>query len=434
MKKVAFHTLGCKVNTYDTEAMMELFENSGYQIVDFDDKADVYVVNSCTVTNIGDKKSRQMIRKAKKQKDDSLVVVTGCYAQTAPEDLEQIPEVNLIVGTQDRNRIVDLVENITNHTQHFNVVKDIMSLKEYEELKISKVKDRIRAFIKIQEGCDQFCSYCIIPYARGPIRSRKIENIIKEAKEVASKGYKEIVVTGINVSSYGKDIEDVSLIDVLNALNEIEGIQRIRLSSLEPMLLKQDFIEKLLNVDKLCDHFHLSLQSGSDRILNLMNRRYTTKEYSGIIERIRKYYPTCSITTDVMVGFPEETENDFMDSLRYIERIGFSKLHVFKYSKRTGTPAAKNENQVPQWVKEERSKKLLALSHRLEEQYSRQFILIKKEVLFEQHMKERDDFYLGHTKNYLLVGVESKENIINQSKDVLLQGTLDNFLYGIIKQ
>lgn len=433
MKRAAFHTLGCKVNTYDTEAMMELFEKSGYDIVDFNSEAEVYVINTCTVTNMGDRKSRQMIRRAKKQKEDSIIVVTGCYAQTSPEDLKKIPEVNLIVGNQDRHRIVDLVENIYDSSHQLNWVKDIMHTTEYEELKISGVKDRIRAFIKIQEGCNQFCSYCIIPYARGPIRSRNLDNIVNEAQNIAAQGYKEIVITGINVSSYGKDLGGISLLDVLYGIDKIRGIERIRLSSLEPMLLTGDFISKLANVKKLCDHFHLSLQSGCDKTLKNMNRKYTTSDYRKIVNNIRRIYPDCSITTDVMVGFPEESEEDFVESYKFIEEISFSKLHVFKYSKRKGTPAAKNVNQVAQQDKDRRSKMLMTLSEHMEVKYQNQFIGKEKEVLFEQFVED-EHIYQGHTKNYLLVSAESKENIINCIKNVSLKEINKDSITGKLKK
>ncbi|RBP68919.1 threonylcarbamoyladenosine tRNA methylthiotransferase MtaB [Alkalibaculum bacchi] len=434
MKTAAFHTLGCKVNTYDTESMMELFEKAGYEIVSFEEQADVYIINTCTVTNVGDRKSRQMIRKAKRVSPQAIVAVTGCYAQTSPEDLKKIPEVNIIIGNQDRNRIVQLVEEKKVSGHNIDIVQDIMKTKEYEELKISKVKDHGRAFIKVQEGCNNFCSYCIIPYARGPVRSRSIENILEEGRQIAGQGYKEIVITGINVSSYGRELEGVTLIDVLKGLNKIEGIERIRLGSLEPMLLDEEFIMGLEDIDKLCDHFHLSLQSGSDEVLKKMNRKYDTKTYKTIIDNIRKVFPQASLTTDIMVGFPGESHENFRESYEFIDQIGFSKLHVFKYSKRQGTPASKMDNQIPESIKEERSKEIIQLSDKLEKRYYKQFLGKKMTVLIEQSSKEDYNIYQGHTTNYILVKIQSNKNMINQTIPVEIKEIRTGFVNGIHKE
>ena len=434
MKTAAFHTLGCKVNTYDTESMMELFEKAGYEIVDFEEQADVYIINTCTVTNVGDRKSRQMIRKAKRVSPQAIVAVTGCYAQTSPEDLKKIPEVNIIIGNQDRSRIVQLVEEKKISGHNIDIVQDIMKTKEYEELKISKVKDHGRAFIKVQEGCNNFCSYCIIPYARGPVRSRSIENILEEGRQIATQGYKEIVITGINVSSYGRELEGVTLIDVLKGLNEIEGIERIRLGSLEPMLLDEEFIMGLEDINKLCDHFHLSLQSGSDEILKKMNRKYDTKMYKTIIDNIRKVFPRASLTTDIMVGFPGESHENFRESYEFIDQIGFSKLHVFKYSKRQGTPASKMVDQIPESIKEERSKEIIGLSDKLEKNYYKQFLGKKMAVLIEQSSKEDYNIYQGHTTNYILVKIQGNKNMINQTIPVEIKEIHTGFVNGIHKE
>lgn len=434
MKTAAFHTLGCKVNTYDTESMMELFEKAGYEIVDFQQEADVYIINTCTVTNVGDKKSRQMIRKAKRISPEAIVAVTGCYAQTSPEDLKKIPEVNIIIGNQDRHRIVQLVEEKRVSGENIDIVQDIMKTKKYEELKISKVKDHERAFIKVQEGCNNFCSYCIIPYARGPVRSRSIKNILEEGRQIAAQGYKEVVITGINVSSYGRELEGVTLIDVLKGLNEIKGIERIRLGSLEPMLLDEDFIMGLENIDKLCDHFHLSLQSGCDEILKKMNRKYDTKTYKSIIDNIRKIFPQASLTTDIMVGFPGESHENFKESCEFIHKVGFSKLHVFKYSQRKGTPAAKMEEQVAETIKEERSKEIIELSEKLEKDYYKQFLGKNMTVLIEQSAKGDYNNYQGHTRNYILVKVQSHKNIINQTIPVEIKEIHTGFVSGIHKE
>ncbi|WP_303861826.1 tRNA (N(6)-L-threonylcarbamoyladenosine(37)-C(2))-methylthiotransferase MtaB [Alkalibaculum bacchi] len=434
MKTAAFHTLGCKVNTYDTESMMELFEKAGYEIVDFEEQADVYIINTCTVTNVGDRKSRQMIRKAKRVSPQAIVAVTGCYAQTSPEDLKKIPEVNIIIGNQDRSRIVQLVEEKKISGHNIDIVQDIMKTKKYEELKISKVKDHGRAFIKVQEGCNNFCSYCIIPYARGPVRSRSIENILEEGRQIATQGYKEIVITGINVSSYGRELEGVTLIDVLKGLNEIEGIERIRLGSLEPMLLDEEFIMGLEDINKLCDHFHLSLQSGSDEILKKMNRKYDTKMYKTIIDNIRKVFPRASLTTDIMVGFPGESHENFRESYEFIDQIGFSKLHVFKYSKRQGTPASKMVDQIPESIKEERSKEIIGLSDKLEKNYYKQFLGKKMAVLIEQSSKEDYNIYQGHTTNYILVKIQGNKNMINQTIPVEIKEIHTGFVNGIHKE
>lgn len=433
MKTVAFHTLGCKVNTYDTEAMMELFEKADYEIVHFENKSDVYIINTCTVTSMGDKKSRQMIRKAKRKNPDAVVAVTGCYAQTSAKELEKIPEVDIIVGNQDRNSIVSLVEKLKESGKKISIVQDIMHTKEYEELKITKVKDRTRAFIKIQEGCNNFCSYCIIPYARGPVRSRTVENILDEARNIAEQGYKEIVVTGINVSSYGKELVGTSLIHLLESLNRVKGIERIRLGSLEPMLIDEDFVYGLKGIDKLCDHFHLSLQSGSDEVLKRMNRKYDKLTFEKIVRGIRESFPQASITTDIMVGFPSEGEEEFDESYEFIKKIGFSKLHVFKYSRRKGTPAAKMDNQIPEPIKEKRSKKVIELSNLLEEEYAKKFIGESKVVLFEQRSKEDYNIYQGHTTNYLLVQAYSQEDLIGKLISVELTAVKLNYMEGRIK-
>ncbi|RBP45491.1 tRNA (N(6)-L-threonylcarbamoyladenosine(37)-C(2))-methylthiotransferase MtaB [Garciella nitratireducens] len=422
MKKVAFYTLGCKVNTYDTEALAEIFEKEGYTIVNFHEKADVYVINTCTVTNLGDRKSRQMIRKAKKINTDAIIVVAGCYAQTAPEELIKIPEVNLVIGNKDRKNIVGLVEKILERKKDkINAVSNIMKEADFEELSVHEMKGKTRAFIKIQEGCNQFCSYCIIPYARGPIRSRKPESVLKEVKKLAESDYNEVVLTGIHVASYGKDLGQGSLLQLMQEIHKIEEIQRIRLSSLEPRLLTEDFLKSLSELDKFCPHFHISLQSGSDRILKAMKRKYTTAEYKQYVKNVRKYFPLASITTDIMVGFPGEGEEEFQETYHFAKEIAFSKIHVFKYSPRKGTPAAKYPNQVKGEIKEERSKKLIALAEKMEREYYKQFIGTTKKILFEQEVPSRNGYYEGLTDNYIRVFAKSSEDIKGQIKSILLE-------------
>ena len=331
MKKVAFYTLGCKVNQYETEAMIELFEHAGYEHVQSEEYADVYVINTCTVTHMSDRKSRQYIRRVKKKNPNSVIAVVGCYSQVAPEEILDIEEVNLVMGTNDRRHIVEKVEAVTCNDK-VSTVDDIMKVKEFEEIEITQTNGRTRAFMKIQDGCDRFCTYCIIPYARGRVRSRDLDNIVEEVKLLASKGYKEVVLTGIHVASYGKDIKDkeVKLLDVIKAVNEIDGIERIRTSSVEPILFTDEFVEEISKMDKVCPHFHLSLQSGCDATLDRMNRRYTTAEYREIVERLREKMPDVAITTDVIVGFPGETNEEFKQTYEFLKDIELSQMHIFK--------------------------------------------------------------------------------------------------------
>lgn len=403
MKTVAFYTLGCKVNQYETEAMGELFQRAGYEIVDSEEKADVYVINTCTVTNLGDRKSRQFIRRAKKINPEAIVAVVGCYAQTSPDEVLSIEGVNIILGTKDRNKIVAYVEKVKEESEKINAVEDIMQIKEFEEMTIGEIKGKTRAFLKIQEGCNQYCTYCIIPYARGPVRSRKLEDIIKEVKRLADHGFKEVVLTGIHVASYGRDLECTSLLDVIRAVHEVDGIERIRLSSIEPTIATEEFVREISKMEKVCPHFHLSLQSGCDATLKRMNRKYTTGEYKTIVERLREYMPDLSITTDIMVGFPGETEEEFEATLNFVKEIQFSQIHVFKYSPRKGTPAAKYKNQVPAEIKNIRSEKLIELARESTIKYNERFIGRIKKVLFETASTEMEGYYEGLTDNYIRV-------------------------------
>ncbi|WP_432664585.1 tRNA (N(6)-L-threonylcarbamoyladenosine(37)-C(2))-methylthiotransferase MtaB [Wukongibacter baidiensis] len=413
MKKVAFYTLGCKVNQYDTEAMIEIFEKKDYEVVENDEVADVYVINTCTVTNLGDRKSRQFIRRSKKKNPDSIIVVVGCYAQTASEEVMNIEGVNLVLGTNERNKIAELVESIKMN-EKINYVDNIMEVKEFEELSIEKVMGKTRAFLKIQEGCNQYCSYCIIPYARGPIRSRKLENIISEVKRLSGNGFKEIVLTGIHIASYGKDLEDVSLIDVIKEVHKVEGIERIRLSSVEPNLLSDDFIREIKTLPKFCEHLHMSLQSGADETLKRMNRKYDTAGYRKIVEKLRREIPDIAITTDIIVGFPGETEEEFNNTFDFVKEMAFSQIHVFKYSPRKGTPAAKFVDQVPGDIKSIRSEKMITLGNELMDSYRSRFVDKELDVLFENHYGDDKNMIEGLTENYIRVAASGEENYIGK--------------------
>ncbi len=426
-KTVSFYTLGCKVNQYESEAVSSIFEKNGYEVVSFDQSADIYIINTCTVTNLSDRKSRQAIRKAKKTNPDSIVTVMGCYAQTSSEEILKIPGVNLVIGTKDRNSILDYINRLEEGECRINAVDNIMTSRSFEELKVNTYKERTRAYLKIQEGCSQFCSYCIIPYARGPIRSRKPEDIIGEVRELSQNGYTEIVLTGIHLASYGKDLKTTDLLDIIKSLNGIEGIERIRLGSIEPTTITEEFVLAAAEMPKLCPHYHLSLQSGCDATLRAMNRKYTAEEYSKSVELLKKHIPDVAITTDIMVGFPGETEEDFLSSMDFADRIGFSKIHVFKYSPRKGTPAAESADQITPEIKEARSEKMLALSDRLEEQYLGRFIDREMDVLYEQALVDKKGYIEGLTSNYIRVAAEGTEDMtgkIVMTKLIKISGSL----------
>jgi len=429
LRKVAFFTLGCKVNQYETEAMMELFESRGYEVVGTDDRADVYVINTCTVTSLGDKKSRQFIRRAKRLNDEAIIGVVGCYSQVSPEEVEKIEGVNVIIGTNNRKQIVDVVEDI-NVWDKIVLVDDIMKVTEFEELKIETIKDKTRAFLKIQEGCNQYCSYCIIPYARGPIRSRQPENIISEVKRLAENGFKEIVLTGIHVASYGKDLECVTLTEVLKKVHEVEGIERIRLSSLEPRMFSDEFISAIKNMPKFCNHFHLSLQSGSDSVLKRMNRKYTTLEYANIVDRLREELDNPSFTTDIIVGFPGETNEEFEETYAFANRIGFSQIHVFKYSPREGTPASKMSDQVHGDVKSDRSSKLISLTQKMSDDYMESFIGQEVDVLLEGEYEQMPNYLEGLDDHYLRICSEAPKRMKKTMQKVRITERRGEVLIG----
>ena len=430
MKKVASHALGCKVNQYESEAIAELFAQKGYEIVDIDEWADIYIINTCTVTNFGDKKSRQLIRKVKRQNPEAVVAAIGCYAQTAPDEIKNIEGVNLIIGTKGRKDIVDLVESYVPEMGVVSTVGQIAKEREFEHLTISKLADRTRAYLKIQDGCSQFCSYCIIPYARGPIRSRDPEDIMDEVKVLAENGFKEIILTGIHVASYGKDLKGVTLLDVIKRVQEQEGIERIRFSSVEPNIVTEEFASELSKLDKVCDHFHLSLQSGCDRTLKRMNRKYDAAGYERAVEILRKYFPNVAITTDIIAGFPDETDEDFEKSLEFAKKIGFSKIHAFPYSPKRGTPAAVMPNQILNAVKNERTSRLIEASDRMADEFIKSFEGRAMPVLYEREIEH--NIYEGYTTNYIRVLSESSENIKNKIIDTEIVSSEDEKAIGRI--
>ena len=414
--KVAFLTLGCKVNQYETNGMIQQFQERGYEITEFEDVADIYIINTCTVTNMSDRKSRQFLRQAKKNNSDSIVVAVGCYVQVSKDELEALPEIDLALGTNDKTQIVDYIEKYIDEKSKKETLDNILYDAKFEDFGTVTYTEKTRAVIKVQDGCDRFCSYCIIPFARGKIRSRKPESVIEEITEISKNGIKEVVITGIHVASYGRDFEnDYRLIDLLEEINKIDGIERIRLGSIEPLLITEEFMERFIKLEKVCHHFHLSLQSGCTETLKRMNRRYTAGEFEVIVDRIRKYYNDAILTTDIIVGFPDESEEEFKTTYEYLKRINFYKMHVFKYSPRKGTKAAEMKNQIPGDVKELRSKKLLELSDNNEIRYLDSYIGKDVEVLFEEFDGE---YYKGHTANYIMVKVKSEEDLSNKIKMV----------------
>ncbi len=428
--KAAYCTLGCKVNQYDTQAIQEMLEKEGYETVDFTDVADVYVINTCTVTHIGDKKSRQMISRAHTLAPDAYIVVVGCYSQRAPEEVKQLPGVSLVIGTKDRTNIVEMIKSLHKGDNAVNAVSDIRSETEFEELCAVR-EGKTRAQLKIQDGCDRFCTYCAIPYARGPIRSRKLDNIKKELEKLAQGGYKEVVLTGIHLMSYGKDLGgDINLIDAIKQADDINGIKRIRLGSLEPQLMTEESIKYLAENKKICRQFHLSLQSGSATVLKRMNRRYTPEKYEKCVEALRKYMPDCAITTDIIVGFPGETEEEFNETLEFVKRIRLSKIHVFPYSRRSGTVAYNMPNQIEKSIKEKRVSILSALGKELESEFEQSFIGTEQSVLFEETI---DGLTQGYTGNYIKVKVDGNQALHNEIKYVIIDGNENNYLIGHIK-
>lgn len=447
--KVHIFTLGCKVNIYETGAMEEQFIKHGYELTD--DIADVYVVNTCSVTNIAERKSRQMLRRAKELNPKAIIVACGCYAQVAGKEIANIPEVDIIIGNNEKTQIVNIIEEYKKNKQE-EIISDVMHQNNFLDFGITTYTEMNRAVIKVQDGCDRFCTYCIIPYARGKVRSRVPENILEEIKEISKKGIKEVVITGIHLASYGKDFKEEAvekyrknygydekytkftpnddlhsggfrLIELLEQINKIDGIERIRLGSLEPKLINEEFINRLSKIAKICPHFHLSLQSGCDKTLKAMNRRYTTEEFEKSVELIRKYFKEVSLTTDIIVGFPGETDEDFDKTYQFLKQIKFYKMHIFKYSPKKGTVAEKMPNQIDGKIKEERSKKLIELSNKNEEEYNRNNIGKIVKVLFEEKVGE---YYKGHTTNYITVNAKYNENVIDKIKEVKIENTYKN--------
>ncbi len=426
MKKAALHNLGCKVNAYETEAMQHLLEDAGYEIVPFTQKADVYVINTCSVTNMADRKSRQMLHKAKKNNPDSIVVAAGCYVQTSEKEVLNDLSVDIVIGNDRKHDLVRLLEEYSLDSVN-DTVDDINDGKhDFEELFIDQTKEHTRAFIKVQDGCNQFCSYCIIPYARGRVRSRRFENVIAEVERLAANGFKEVVLTGIHLSSYGVDFEEATgLLELIQAVNAVKGIERIRLGSLEPKIVTELFASELSKLDKICPHFHLSLQSGCDATLKRMNRKYTTKEYERGCELLRKYFVHPAITTDVIVGFPGETEEEFEQTKAYLEHIHFYEMHIFKYSKRKGTRAAVMPDQIDEQIKAARSEKLIALGHDMSKEFRKFYIGKNEEALFEEKAVIGDkEYFVGYTKEYVKVAKKTDENLENQIVSGRISGML----------
>lgn len=436
IKTIAFITLGCKVNQYETNAMAQKLIKKGFEIVEHNQKADIYIINTCTVTNMSDRKSRQMIRRAKDINPKAKIIAVGCYVQVSRKEIENIEEIDLVLGNEEKVDIVKYCEEIIKNEKEAQVktleevlpekttdLKDVMHTKEFAEFGEITYTEKTRAVIKVQDGCDRFCSYCIIPYARGRVRSRKPENVIDEITEIAKKGIKEVVITGIHIASYGKDFKKkYELIDLLEEINKIEGIQRIRLGSIEPLLITEEFVQRLSKLEKICEHFHLSLQSGCDETLKRMNRRYTTQQFKEITKRLRNTYPDVNLTTDIIVGFPGETEDEFEKTYKFLKEIKFYKMHIFKYSPRKGTKAAEMKEQVPPEIKEERSKKLIELSDKNEKEYNQEYVGKEVEVLWEE---EKNGIYKGHTKNY--VQVEMLKQDLEDSKEKIknIENTID---------
>ena len=426
MRKAALHNLGCKVNSYETEAMQHLLEEAGYEIVPFTQKADVYVINTCSVTNMADRKSRQMLHKAKKNNPDSIVVAAGCYVQTSEKEVLNDLSVDIVIGNDRKHDLVRLLEEYSLDSVN-DTVDDINDGKhDFEELFIDQTKEHTRAFIKVQDGCNQFCSYCIIPYARGRVRSRRFENVIAEVERLAANGFKEVVLTGIHLSSYGVDFEEaIGLLELIQAVNAVKGIERIRLGSLEPKIVTEHFASELSKLDKICPHFHLSLQSGCDATLKRMNRKYTTKEYERGCELLRKYFVHPAITTDVIVGFPGETEEEFEQTKAYLEHIHFYEMHIFKYSKRKGTRAAVMPDQIDEQIKAARSEKLIALGHDMSKEFRKFYIGKNEEALFEEKAVIGDkEYFVGYTKEYVKVAKKTDENLENQIVSGRISGML----------
>ena len=430
MRTAALHNLGCKVNSYETEAMQQLLEEAGYEIVSFHEKADVYIINTCSVTNIADRKSRQMLHRAKKQNPEAVVVAAGCYVQSAAEELKADLAVDVIIGNNKKQDLVPILEEYFKDRTDSSHVIEINETHEYERLSIHKIADHTRAFLKVQDGCNQFCSYCIIPYTRGRVRSRRPEEVVAEVRELAAAGYQEVVLTGIHLSSYRVDFkeeENENLLGLIRQVHEVEGIRRIRLGSLEPRIITDDFAKALASMPKFCPHFHLSLQSGCDETLKRMNRHYTTEEYAAGCDILRRYFDNPAITTDVIVGFPGETEEEFEATKAFLERIGFYEMHIFKYSRRAGTRADRMPEQVPEQIKNVRSEALLLLEKQMSKAYRESFLGKKKTVLLEEKTEIGGRAYMiGHTMEYVKAVVPYADDLKNKMTEGVLKEALND--------
>ena len=432
--KAALHNLGCKVNAYETEAMQQILEEAGYEIVPFSEYADVYVINTCSVTNMADRKSRQMLHRAKKQNPDAIVVGAGCYVQTKEAQALVDESIDIVIGNNKKHELVPLLREYEASHRKMACVADINHEKQaYEELSLSRTAEHTRAFIKVQDGCNQFCTYCIIPFARGRVRSRELPDVLQEIRTLAKSGYREVVLTGIHLSSYGVDNGE-SLLHLIEAVHELEGIERIRLGSLEPRIVTDAFAKRLSELPKICPHFHLSLQSGCDTVLSRMNRRYDTAEYEAGCALLRRYFEHPAITTDVIVGFPGETDEEFETTERYLERIHFYEMHIFQYSRRGGTKAAAMPDQVPEAVKKERSEKLLALGHRMSEEFRRYYLGRQVTALLEEEfLYDGKRYYTGYTKEYVKVAVETEKDLSNTFVTGTLKTQLTEDVYLLVE-
>ena len=432
--KAALHNLGCKVNAYETEAMQQILEEAGYEIVPFSEYADVYVINTCSVTNMADRKSRQMLHRAKKQNPDAIVVGAGCYVQTKEAQALVDESIDIVIGNNKKHELVPLLREYEASHRKMACVADINHEKQaYEELSLSRTAEHTRAFIKVQDGCNQFCTYCIIPFARGRVRSRELPDVLQEIRTLAKSGYREVVLTGIHLSSYGVDNGE-SLLHLIEAVHELEGIERIRLGSLEPRIVTDAFAKRLSELPKICPHFHLSLQSGCDTVLSRMNRRYDTAEYEAGCALLRRYFEHPAITTDVIVGFPGETDEEFETTERYLERIHFYEMHIFQYSRRVGTKAAAMPDQVPETVKKERSEKLLALGHKMSEEFRRYYLGRQVTALLEEEFfHDGKRYYTGYTKEYVKVAVETEKDLSNTFVTGTLKTQLTEDIYLLVE-
>lgn len=432
--KVAFTTLGCRVNQYETEAMTEKFIKSGYDVVDFDESSDIYVVNTCTVTNMGDKKSRQMISRARRINNDAIIAVVGCYSQVAPDKVSKIPGVDVVIGTRNKGDIVKKVEEYINKKEQIILVEDVLKNNVFEELNIENYKNKTRAFLKIQDGCNNFCSYCLIPFARGGVCSKEPKNVIEEIKKLVEHGFKEISLSGIQIAFYGDDFkEGCDLISLLEEIDKIEGLERIRIGSISPKYFKDDIIDRFANLKKLCPHLHLSLQSGCDETLQRMNRSYNTKEYRHIVQRLREKIKGISITTDIIAGFPGETEEEFEKTYKYLDEIKLSRMHVFKYSPREGTKACEIKEQVDGNIKDERSNRLIELNKKLEKEFMEKFLGEKFKVLYEEESNLEENSYEGYTPNYIKVVTKSNMNLPGKIVNTIIKEVKKEYTLGEIE-